>query len=498
MDLTAEQFAQRAYDANIIDARKLESVWGELGSREAPAEDLKSLLLRRELLTNWQVERLLSGKKGGFYYGNYKILYLIGAGTFARVYRAVEKGTDKVVAVKVLRTRYSNDLEKTEQFMREAEMVKELRHPNIVPIFDVHSERGSHYMVMDFVEGQNLRDFVKMRGKLTIPESVRLITDVANGLSYAYKKGVSHRDLKLSNVLITSRGVGRLVDFGLAAMAGTAPGDPMGSGGTPRSIDYAGLERATGVRRDDKRSDIFFAGCMFYHMLSGHSPLAETRDRIQRLSVSRYKDIKPITTWEPELPLRILNVVTKSMDINPDSRYKTPGEMLMELEVIGKALDAGELRTAETSAAANAAAVAALNQLPERLEGESRTVMIVESNVTLQDVLRDKLKTLGYRVLVISNPERALGRFDFGGPDADCVVFGTGELGVEALEAFNKFAANPLTEKIPAILLASDKQPAIVRAAKLCEHRVLVSMPLKFRELREVLRKLLVTKSSST
>ncbi|HHM12893.1 MAG TPA: serine/threonine protein kinase, partial [Planctomycetaceae bacterium] len=154
--LTAEKFAQRAFDCDLLDAHQLESVWSEFGSRNVDLKDFTGLLVRKGLLTNFQVDRLLAGKRDGYFYGKYKVLYMIGAGTFARVYRAVDRETGRVVAVKVLRLRYMDDLETREQFLREARMVMPLRHPNIVPIYEVAEERGRPFMVMEFVEGQNL------------------------------------------------------------------------------------------------------------------------------------------------------------------------------------------------------------------------------------------------------------------------------------------------------------------------------------------------------
>jgi tRNA A-37 threonylcarbamoyl transferase component Bud32 len=495
-EMSAEQFAQRAFDLNLLDARQLETIWSELGSRDAPPDELRSLLVRKELLTNYQVEKLLSGKRGGFFHGDYKILYLIGAGTFARVYRAVHKDTGQVVAVKVLRSRYSDDLTKTDQFLREAKMVMTLRHPNIAPIFDVHSDRFSHYMVMEFVEGQNLRDFVKMRGKLEVAEALRIIADVASGLDYALKHGITHRDLKLSNALLASNGRAKLVDFGLAA-GGKAAAEFTDTSSTPRSIDYAGLERATGVRKDDKRSDIYFTGCMLYHMLTGHAPLYETKDRVQRLSVTRFQEVKPIGHHEPNLPLRIVNLVNKAMELNPEKRYQTPGEMLADVKLAIKIISEGGDTTApveETIAAAAQGDVSAAP--PAELEGKSHTVMVVESNVALQDILREKLKQLGYRVLVTVDPDRALGRFADDANLAGCIVFGTGELGEAAVDAFNRFATQEATKRVPAILLVDQKQKRLIKNAKLDELRVVVAMPLKFKEFRGVLKGLLARKAA--
>jgi hypothetical protein len=194
-EVSPEKLAQRIADSGLLDARQLESVWSELGSREITLDQFTSLLLRRELLTNYQLDRLLKGERGGYFYNDYKVLYLIGTGTFARVYRAVHRGTGKIVAVKVLRKRFREDVAATDQFLREGQLGVQLRHPNIVPIYEV-SSHPSPYLVMEFVEGRNLREFAKIRKKLEPIESLKLAIDIIAGLAYAAEKGMAHRDLK--------------------------------------------------------------------------------------------------------------------------------------------------------------------------------------------------------------------------------------------------------------------------------------------------------------
>ena len=483
--LSAEQFAQRVTDANLLDDRQLESIWSELGSREASAGEFQQLAVRRELLTNYQVEKLIRGDRTGFFYREYQALYLVGTGTFARVYRAVHRDTGAVVALKVLRNRYSGDPEETKSFLREGRMGKTLRHPNIVPIHDVNVIGKSYYLVMDFIEGRNLREFVKVRKKLHPFEAVKLMIQIADGLDYAFQRGITHRDMKLSNVLVSSTGTAQLVDFGLAAATGKQTAK-VEEHPNPRAIDYAGLERATGVRKDDKRSDIYFLGCMLYHMLTGHASLYETKHRIQRLSVSRFQEVVPITHHEPNLPQHLAVIVKKLMQMNPNSRYQTPGEAREDLKISVQKIERMAARPApEDSADAGISSVDLGPVSPLGANAHAHTLMLVESDAELQDLLRDKMKKRGFRVLVTSDPTRALGRFETSKVSpADCVIFSTFELGMEALNGFNMLGELKRTRKVPAILLLDEEHVTWADQAKTNTHRTIVQMPIKLSQLK--------------
>jgi serine/threonine-protein kinase len=489
-DITPEKLGQRIVDAGLLDARQMESLWAELGTREVDLNTFTSLLLRKELLTNYQLDRLLKGERGGYFYGEYKVLYLVGTGTFARVYRAVHTRTGRIVAVKALRRRFRDDKVMCDGFLREGQIGVTLRHPNIVPIYEVLSQ-PSPTLVMEFVEGSNLREFVRNRKKLSPIEAMRLAVDILAGLAYAAERGMSHRDLKMSNVLITTRGKAKLVDFGLAGMQGGAhPKEE--EGGNPRTIDYAGLERASGVRNNDPRSDLFFAGVILYNMLTGASALAETRDRLTRLSVSRYQDIKPITHHEPTLSPRLATFVMRALELNPEKRYATAAEMHDDAKRLLASLESGEQPEETTAAGATAARPAAVEKTPSEQEGAHKTVMVVESKVEMQDVLRERLKKHGYRVLVFSDPQRAILRFETDDrAPADCVLFCAQDLGESALEAFNKLGTRVATKEVPAILFVDAKQTDLIKAADVAPHRVLLTSPLRVKELRQTLLKLL-------
>jgi serine/threonine-protein kinase len=489
-DVTPEKLGQRIVDAGLMDARQMESFWAELGTREVNLNAVTSLLLRKELLTNYQLDRLLKGERGGYFYGEYKVLYLVGTGTFARVYRAVHTRTGRIVAVKALRRRFRDDKAMCDGFLREGQIGMTLRHPNIVPIYEVMSQ-PSPTLVMEFVEGSNLREFLRSRKKFSPVEAMRLAVDILAGLTYAVERGMSHRDLKMSNVLVTTRGKAKLVDFGLAGMQGGAnPKDE--EGGNPRTIDYAGLERASGVRNNDPRSDLFFAGVILYNMLTGASALAETRDRLSRLSIARYQDIKPITHHEPNLSPKVASFVMRALELNPEKRYASAAEMHEDAKRLLASLEMGEQH--EESATADAAATrqAVVEKTPSEQEGAHKTVMVVECKIEMQDVLRERLKKHGYRVLVFSDPQRAILRFETDDrAPADCVLFCAQDLGESALEAFNKLGTRVATKEVPAILFVDAKQTDLIKAADIAPHRVLLTSPLRVKELRQTLLKLL-------
>lgn len=493
--LTPEQLSQLLVQLGLLEPLQVSQAWSDVGSLDATCDDLLRVLQRKQLLTNLQVDRVLKGEMSGYFYGHWKILYLIGSGTFARVYRAVHREKGTVAAVKVLRRRHRSEPAQVEQFMREAKVGIQLRHPNIVAIYEVDPDPRNPFMVMEFVEGQTLRELVKIRGKIDPLTSLRLIADVANGLAYAAVYGITHRDMKLSNVLVTSQGKAKLVDFGLAALADLSNEAAVADCPNARAIDYAALERGTGVRKDDSRSDLYFLGCMLYHCLTGESPLSETRDRMARLNVTRLKEIKPLGHVAPDLPHNIVALCHKALEFDPTKRYQTAAQMHQDLRSMIERLESGDTMT-----------------LPKNLappdpnaddeisnEGAGHSVMLVESKMEFQNLIRDKLKKRGYRVLVYSDPERALSRFnaDEDRP-AECVIFSAPELGGAALDGFNKLGEDPHTTDIPAILLVDRKQQFVIRHAKTGPKRVMIGMPLKVRDLRATLLKLLSSDQVST
>jgi serine/threonine protein kinase len=485
---TAEQLAQRALDVSVVDDAQLQAAWNEAGSTGAPLDVFQQVLLRRGLLTQYQLERLMrSESRTDFFYGDYKVLYCVGAGTFARVFRAIHKTTGQMVAVKVLRSSLSNPKGThpksgkslklyIDLFRREGEFGLKLKHPNIVELFEVYSHGATHYIVMEFIEGRNLREFYRAKRKFGYIESAHVMEGVMAGLNYALQQGVTHRDLKMSNVLLSSDGDPKLVDFGLAGVEGAE--EEAIEGLSRRTVLYAGLERATGCKMDDPRSDIYFAGTIFYQMLTGRPALPDIRDR-QQAGKALYRDIKPILDVDPKIPLSLSLIANKALEVEPDKRYQSPSDMLVDLKLAIKRLKEGK---EGKSAGKQLSSSEGLDE-----QGQPRKLMLIESDVKMQDMLRELFKKNGYRVLVLSDPDRAVLRFFEDPRTADVVLFTTSSNGRAALEGFNRFGQESSLRDVPAVLLLDQNHAHWDEEAQVSEHRVIAKMPIKMRDLRGAL-----------
>src|SRR5438105_6740242 len=322
--LDGPTLAQQMLKLGIVTEAQLQEGWDVLGQRVDEPEPLLRALERKGHLTPYQSQKLLKGDMDGYFIGGYRILYKIASGSFGRVYRADDPQSGRVVAIKVLRQRWSEDDHAIDLFEREGKLGLTLQHPNIVEVLAVNQDPISqrYYIVMEFVEGGNLRDFLSIRKRLSAAEALKLIEDAASGIAYAHSRGVTHRDLKLTNVLISTQGTAKLVDFGLAGIFTRQGLELDSSEKVDRTVDYAGLEKRTGVRPGDVRSDIYFLGCILYEMLTGRSPLLMTRDPRVRMSPQRFDSVTPMRRDEGNGPPALLQLAERMMSLEPRLSYQ--------------------------------------------------------------------------------------------------------------------------------------------------------------------------------
>ena len=463
----ALSIANAAIRLGLLNSHQVQEAWDEIGERGgADPEPFLRCMERKGYLTPWQSRKLLKNESDGFFLGGFRILYKIASGTFGRVYRADDPRTGRVVAVKVLRKKWSENKHVIDLFEREGRMGMSLKHPNIVEIIAVNQDPASraYYIVMEFIEGGNLREILTSTKKLEPLQTVKILEDAAAGMAYAFSRGITHRDMKLTNVLIdTGKQVAKLVDFGLAEITNMFKGqwDISGEVTIDRTVDYAGLEKVTAVPHGDTRSDIFFLGCVAYEVLTGRSPMDMTKDKHARMQRERFTSIPPLTQAEIKAPPSLFRLIETMMSLDTNVRYQTPSQLLDAIRDVRREME-GKAR-GETSTV--------------------KTLFLVEKDERLQDVLREKLREMGFKVLIAADPQRAIDRYRQAPFDILVVDAGTtGESGILVFEKIRGDAARTGLPCAGVLMLPTDQREWMKRIEPRPNTSVLMH-PVKLRQL---------------
>jgi serine/threonine-protein kinase len=253
----------------------------------------------------------------------YEILKILGEGGMANVYLAEDTILGRKVAVKVLRGDLANDEKFVRRFQREALSASSLNHPNIVEMYDVGEDNGDFYIVMEYVEGRNLKQLLKRRGNLTIPEVIDIMLQLTDGLAHAHDSYIIHRDIKPQNILILDNGLVKITDFGVAmALNGTQLTQTNSVMGT---VYYLPPEQASG-KGSTIKSDIYSLGILMYELLTGKLPFKG--DNPVEIALKHMKDPLPSLYREIDnVPQSIENIIIRSTAKNPKNRYNNAREM---------------------------------------------------------------------------------------------------------------------------------------------------------------------------
>ncbi len=262
-------------------------------------------------------------------FGEYEIISEVARGAMGIVYRARHKRLDRVVALKVLLSGEHASEAEIRRFTREAQALARLRHPNIVPIYDIGEVGGRHYFTMDFVEGTTLSKVLGER-QLTVTESLGIIEQIADAASAAHGRGVIHRDVKPSNIMLDPEGGVHIMDFGLSKST-AADSKHTRDGTTIGTPAYMSPEQAKGeISRVDERSDIYSIGAVLYEMLAGRPPFGGTNLLEIVLAVIN-EDPPRLRAVNPRVPRELEIVVQKAMEKSPERRYRTAAELRDEV-----------------------------------------------------------------------------------------------------------------------------------------------------------------------
>ncbi len=282
----------------------------------------------------------------GSHLGPYEILSPIGAGGMGEVYRARDRRLDRTIAVKVLAPNLSSNPEYRQRFEREARTVAALSHPHICPVYDIGAHDGVDYLVMEYLEGENLAQRIA-KGPLPIREALRYAIQIADALDQAHRHGVVHRDLKPGNIMLTKSGA-KLLDFGLAKVfepRGGASGSlaapltattPLtGQGLIVGTLQYMAPEQLEG-READARTDIFAFGLILYEMIAGKRAF-EANSQAGMISSIMMSEVPPLSSVQSAVPRALDHVVTTCIAKDPDARWQTTHDVLLQLRWIAEA-----------------------------------------------------------------------------------------------------------------------------------------------------------------
>jgi serine/threonine protein kinase/WD40 repeat protein len=284
--------------------------------------------------------------------GPYEIQSLLGAGGMGEVYRALDTRLDRTVAVKVLASHLSSSPELKQRMDREGRAISSLNHAHICQLYDIGSQNGTDYLVMEFLEGETLAEKLR-KGAIPLNEIFRVGIAVAEALSVAHRNGIVHRDLKPGNIMLTTGGA-KLMDFGLAkplgiqaahlgsgtaapsftaaaTLSGPSPLTPLTTAGSiVGTIQYMSPEQIEG-KEADARSDIFAFGAVLYEMVAGKRPFSG-KSQISLASSILESDPAPISTVKPQIPPAFEHVVTTCLQKNPEERYQSAQDIKLELQ----------------------------------------------------------------------------------------------------------------------------------------------------------------------
>lgn len=266
-------------------------------------------------------------RKGMFLADRYEIIEQIGTGGMSDVYKAKCHKLNRFVAIKVMKSEFSEDKTFVSKFRAEAQSVAGFTHPNIVNVYDVGDENGIYYIVMELVEGITLKKYIEKRGRIPFKEAVSIAIQVANGLDAAHKHNIVHRDIKPQNIIISKEGKVKVTDFGIAKVASSST---INSSSTMGSVHYISPEQARGGY-SDARSDLYSLGITIFEMITGTVPF--DGDSTVAVAVQHIQDEIPApSTVTDDIPLSIDRIVLKLTQKKPDRRYQTAAELITDLK----------------------------------------------------------------------------------------------------------------------------------------------------------------------
>jgi serine/threonine-protein kinase len=403
MAVTVEQFIERLTQSGLMSAAEVSTFQDSLPPDKRPkdVQQLARVLVQHGKLTKYQAQAVWQGKTKGLVFGEYTVLDQIGEGGMGVVLKAQHRRMKRLVAIKVLSSAAMKQAGAVERFHREAEAAAKLSHPNIVTAYDATEHQGMHYLAMEYVEGNDLASVVKEHGPLPVPQAVECVLQAARGLQYAHEQGIVHRDIKPGNLLLDKKGTVKILDMGLARIAGaeaalggaerlTTTGQVMGT------CDYMAPEQSLDTHQADARADVYSLGCTLYRLLTGNPPYrGETFAKLFLMHLE--SPIPSLCEARPEVPEALDAICQRMLAKKPEDRYQSMAEVVAELEAV----------LGVSSGRSTAGTVAASDESPS--EVVARTLAFLQEATPRGTLTQQKKSTADQRTQPHISPEHGTG-----------------------------------------------------------------------------------------
>jgi serine/threonine protein kinase len=335
--ILAADLLERVQRSGLVAKGKMSQLLQDLEQRGVDLENAQAIadaLVENETLSRWQADNLLQGKSRGFFLGSYRLLKPLGRGGMGAVYLAQHEMMKRRCALKVLpQTQLQEGSSILERFYVEAQAVASLDHPNIVRAYDVNKDvtekKIVHYLVMEFIDGQDVQNMVQDAGPLDYIKAADYLRQTANGLAHAHEHGLVHRDIKPANVFVDKKGTVKILDLGLARFYDDSQQASLTAAYNETVLgtaDYLSPEQALNSHDVDHRTDIYSLGCTAYYMLTGHPPFPDGTVA-QRLVAHQVKVPKSIAEERRDAPRDLVAIVERMMAKNPGERYESAAQV---------------------------------------------------------------------------------------------------------------------------------------------------------------------------
>lgn len=384
MPQTAHDLLSKLTELGVLPAEDLSAAAALFPDQRWPEEPgvLLDGLFRAGRITQFQAQTCYAGRADTLLLGDYVLLEPLGAGGMGQVFKARHRRMKREVALKILPPAVQQSPDFIARFQREVEAAAKLTHPNVVTAYDAGESRGVHYLVTEYVPGQDLGALIKRQGPLPAETAVELLLQVAAGLDYAHRQGVIHRDIKPNNILVGRDGVVKVADLGLARLL-ASPEQPAAAergltntGAVMGTIDYMAPEQAEDTHRADERSDIYSLGCTLYFLLTGQPPFP-AGTVVQKILAHREQPppvLSPATAPGDAALLAALNaVLQKLLAKRPEDRFQTMADVLAALRPLRS--NSVDLTRTFAAAPVPAASPAASQNTQQGTDAQSPTVM---------------------------------------------------------------------------------------------------------------------------